>query len=303
MKMKKIVSLILAGCMLFTTPVMAKEVDDAENIQVYSTSSDVTEPNDTMENAYPYNQLPIVNSEITGLYDLFGLGMRHASLDSEEDVDWYKVNLTAGVEYFVDLRNIGKTNWYIELYYYNSDGELSVFETTNPEIETKFEKWQEKYFDYTAEYTGTYYIKICNGGDWSDTLDYFFYVGPKKQTFNIVNMSTNNMVQFIGSTYKTYYFDLSGTALPKDATVINLSITDSFPKGSTCSEVQKYMSTGLKTYYATSSGTVSGIAGQPLGQVWILGARCQNGTHSTYWRGILNGRIECEMAPYPGNEI
>lgn len=257
--------------------------------------------NDTIGTAYPYSKMPIVNSQLSGKYDLFGLGMRYAALDTEEDEDWYTVSLTAEETYFVDLRNIGKTNCFIELYYFNSDG-TGYYYTTNPEDMPVFEKWQEKYFYFTAENTGTYYIRICNGGDWTKEVNYFFYVGPAIQYFDIVNMQTYGTIQINGN-YKTYTCDLSGTAVPSTTSIVNLSITDSFPKGTECSEVVKYMSAGGKTYYASSNDTLSGINGVSLGQSWTIGAKCQNGTHFTYWSGKLNGRFACIMEPYPGNEV
>ena len=64
--------------------------------------------------------------------------MRYGSLDSPDDVDWYTVDLTANQKYFVDLRNVGETNWYIELYY--SDGKNRCYYTTNPSEKPVYEK-------------------------------------------------------------------------------------------------------------------------------------------------------------------
>ena len=44
--------------------------------------------------------------------------MKHAGLHSKEDEDWFYTELQSGQEYFVDLRNVGKTNWFISLYYF-----------------------------------------------------------------------------------------------------------------------------------------------------------------------------------------
>lgn len=95
--------------------------------------------------------------------------------------------------------------------------------------------------------------------------------------------------------------------MPKEATIVNMSITDNFTKGNPCSEVDKYMKIfGGKTYYNTSgtgSSTINNISGASLNELWIIGAKCARNRHVTQWSGSLNGSFECRMAPYPGNEL
>lgn len=341
MKIRRILSLILVCSMLFCVPVMAEEnnVDsyDAEvasleylesislekrepialnsgqinelfaeeGIRAHTDTPDAYESNDTITTAFPYNQVSVVTSEMTSKYDLYSLGMRHSGLHSENDEDWFSINLSAGEDYFVDLRNIGQSNWYIELYYIKSDN-TGYFYTTNPEEMPVFEKWPEKYFYFTAKDTGTYYIRISSGNDWSNEMDYFFYVGPAIQYFNIVDMPTYGMVQLFGSDYATYTLDLSDDAVPEVTAIVNLTVIDNFPQGKVCGEVQRCMRAGGKTYYSTSggnSGVINNISGVSLGQVWTIGAKCTKGTHVTYWTGKLKGRFGCVMAPYPGFEV
>lgn len=145
------IGLLLACSVAFSTPVMASEdtsinltenekeqdmaqitggemldlFSDEENNQLDTMAvPDKWEPNNTLETAYPYDKLPVLTTTITCSTDLYRLGMRYGSLDSPDDVDWYTVDLTANQKYFVDLRNVGETNWYIELYY--SDGKIDV---------------------------------------------------------------------------------------------------------------------------------------------------------------------------------
>lgn len=135
---------------------------------------------------------------------------------------------------------------------------------------------------------------------------YFFYVGPAVQEFDIVDMPTYGSVNIYDKSYKTYTCDLRGTAVPADTYIINMNMTDQFPQGKACSEVEKYMSAGGKTYYNRSgggSGIINNIYGASLGELWTIGGRCAKGTHDTTWRGVLNGRFMCKMAPYPGNEL
>lgn len=278
--------------------------DVPDEPQPYVTEPDECEPNDTITTAYPYDRVPVITPALTNKIDLYWLGMRSAGLHSEEDEDWYYVNLTAGEDYFVDIRNVGLRNWYIELYYIRSDG-TGYYYTTNPEEEPVYEKKPEKYFYFTAQDTGRYYIKIANGGDWANKLNYFFYVGPAIQTFDIVDMPTYGGVQFLGNTYKTYVCDLNGI-VPAQTAIVNLSMSDSITSGNKCTEIEKYMMAGGKRYSNDSGGqsdVIRNITGASLGQVWTIGARCAKNLHLTTWSGVLNGRFVCIMEPYPGNEL
>ena len=52
-------------------------------------------------------------------------------------------------------------------------------------------------FYFTAKDTGKFYIRICSGNDWVDSMYYFFYVGPAIQTFDIVDMPTYGGVNLL----------------------------------------------------------------------------------------------------------
>lgn len=172
---KRIISIALVCSMLFGIPVMAAEEDIENDYDVEATSSewlksvdakkmepiylspeeieelytddgiepqvtvpDDFEPNNTPQTAYPYDQVPVLQSELTNKYDLYYLGMRSAGLHSPSDEDWYTIDLTAGEEYFVDLRNVGNTNWYIEVY--NWEVAEPYRYSTNPEKKPIYEK-------------------------------------------------------------------------------------------------------------------------------------------------------------------
>lgn len=341
MRIKRILSIALVCSMMFSMPVLAEENIDEysvenidsqdwesiiqyeiqeleqldseqaaslfaeEAIQPYTTVPDNYEPNDTPATAFPYSQVAVSVSQLTNRYDLYRLGMREAGLHSEDDEDWYYVNMTAGEIAFIDLRNVGTSNWFIEIYYVDSDGTVYA-QTTDPSIRPEFEKKPEKYMYIQIPFTGTYYIRIANGDDWSDEMYYLFYAGPYDPVFDIVNMPTYGGVQISGNGYRTYTCDLTGVAVPAVTEIKSLSITDSFPQGTVCSEVDKYISAGGSTYYSTSgssSGIINGITNASLGQLWTIGVKCAQGKHYTYWSGKLNGRVRCLMAPYPGNEI
>lgn len=338
---KRIIGLILTFSVLFSMPVRAEEaiesvsdsealstenlksikltqqtptvldheqietlLDEEVQIQPYGYGGDDYEPNNTVATAFPYEQVNELQTQMNSKFDLFSLGMRNASLHSNDDVDWFSVDLTAGDTYFVDLRNIGKTNWYIELYYFEGT-DAGYYYTTDPKEEPVFEKWQEKYFYFTANDTGTYYIRIANGGDWTSDSYYFFYVGPAVRFFDIVDMPTYDSVQIFGSDYKTYTCDLRN-AVPPTTEIVNLSMSDKFWQGETCLEMEKYMSAGGLKYSNRKGGgsdTINGISRVSLGQLWTIGGRCAQGKHFSTWAGVLNGRFGCIMAPYPGNEL
>ena len=243
---------------------------------------------------------------MTSEYDVDVLGYRHAGLHSATDEDWYYTNLKAGEECFVDIHNIGISNWFIEVYHYNASGDVDFYKTTDPAQDSKFVKKTEKYFYFTPATTGKYYIRVANGDDWSaNYMHYYFYAGPTHQTYVIKDMPIG-AVKIWGTNYQTFTCDLRGKAVPKNSKIISASITDSFPLGTSCNEVEKYMSAGGVRYYSPSGGrldTINGISGASLGQLWTIGGKCARGSHMTQWSAKLNGKFECDMAPYPGREL
>ena len=223
--------------------------------------------------------------------------------EADRHEDWFYTSLTAGETYFVDLRNVGRRDWYIELYYLGEDLDSSYFYSTNPEYNSVYKGAAEKYFYFTAKDTGKFYIRICSGNDWVDSMYYFFYVGPAIQTFDIVDMPTYGGVNLFGTAYQTYTCDLRN-AFPSTTAIININLSDSFSKG-TCSHLSKYMSAGGRTYYNTpGDNAIKGITNASIGQLWTFGAKCSQNTHSgVHWSGRINGKFKCIMEPYPGNEL
>ena len=90
----------------------------------------VTTPDDYEENDSPA-RVETLTTQVTNNNDLYRLGMKSAGLHSETDEDWFYTSLTAGETYFVDLRNVGRRDWYIELYYLGEDLDSSYFYTTD----------------------------------------------------------------------------------------------------------------------------------------------------------------------------
>lgn len=259
MKKIRLLSLAMVCSMLFCTPVMAAEITTTEDaviennpevvteslesvkleemspmslskeqydvlsddeIQTYGTTPDDYEENDSPNTAFPYSKVETLTTQVTSNNDLYRLGMKAAGLHSETDEDWFYTSLTAGEKYFVDLRNVGRRDWYIELYYLGEDLDSSYFYSTNPEYNSVYKGAAEKYFYFTAKDTGKFYIRICSGNDWVDSMYYFFYVGPAIQTFDIVDMPTYGGVNLFGTAYQTYTCDLRN-AFPSTTAIIN----------------------------------------------------------------------------------
>lgn len=272
--------------------------------QTYATTPDSYEPNDSPNTAYPYNSVSTITSSLSAPNDLYTLGMKSSNLHSPTDEDWYTVSLQAGTDYFVDLRNIGMRNCFIELYYLRADG-TAYFYTTNPVLKPIYQNRAERYFYFTAEDTGTFYIRINNGNDWVDSMNYFFYVGPTIQYFNITNLPTFGNTQIMGTAYKTYTCDLRSIA-PADTVLTSLSLTNNFVEGTPCYELDKRVSAGGKSYYnsaGTGSENINNVSGAELGQLWTIGGKCARGVDVCRWSAYMNGRFACIMAPYPGNEL
>lgn len=256
--------------------------------------------NDTINTAYPYNQVPAYSTKITGPNQLFRLGMKNASLHSDTDVDWYKLELKEGERCFVDIRNL-EGNWNIRLYYYNKADNDSLW-YYQPKPET-FDNKSEKYMTVVPKQTGTFYLRVTSDGDWMDTMNYFFYAGPEEQIFTVENLPTYGSAQIYGGTYKSYTVDLT-EVVPKYSEIISLSITDSFSSGTSCSELDKRLTAGLRSYYntaGTGSATINYISGVQLGQVWDFAAKCNGNKHVTVWSAKISGKIRCKMAPYSSN--
>lgn len=287
---------------LQASPATVSDLEENTKTTSLTSTADVCEPNDTRDTAYPYNSVENVEPQIAHINRSWALGMKHANLDSESDVDWYSINLTKDQMYFADLRNIGRMNWFIEVYYQKEDGSWWYF-TSDPSKKSEFMNHPEKYIYFTANVTGTHYIKVTSGDDWqANQMDYFFYVGPTVQYFDIVDLPTMGGVKLMGTGYQTYTVDLTDT-IPASATVVNLSVTDSLSSGY-CSLVNKSLTANGHTYYnKTGSNVMNGMSGVELSNVWTIGGKCSHGSHTPYWSARLNGRVRCVMEPYPGNEL
>lgn len=285
--------------------VLLDQLNNINAVQMFSVD-DVNDNNDTWMTATPYNSVETITTQVTNNNCLYSLGMKHANLSSADDEDWYSLNIQVTGEeekdlYFVDLRNIGRRDWYIELYY--QDNGAWYYYTSDPSVYPMYQGAAEKYFYFTVDCSATYYARVTSGNDWVQSMDYFFYVGRAVTEFDINDMPTYGGVNLFGGTYQTYTCDLRN-AFPAVTSIEELQITNSFSSGQ-CSEIDIRLAAGGHNYYNTSgSSNIRNIRGVSLNQIWTIGAKCSQNMHSgTHWSGRLNGSFECIMAPYPGNEL
>lgn len=254
---------------------------------------DSYEPNDTKATAYPYSNIAVMNKNISMEASLYTLGLKTANLTTADDVDWYKVNLTKGTAIFADLRNLGTANYNMRVYFTAADGTERYY-STEQEV---FNGRPEKYLRFSAQITGTYYVKIYSLGD-AGTSNYYFYIGPKlNQKYGISNLCMNS-VQMWGTSYQGSFTNLE-KFFPVTAKIDTLSILNRVAGKKV--NIDKMVRIGGKTCYSGGE-TITGLNGVALNQVIYIGGKTANGTIYD-WTPTLNGSFTCEMAPYPGNEV
>lgn len=264
---------------------------------ISETSGDAYESNDTIDTAYNYDIMPEMNGS------LYNRGFKSASLHTVTDEDWYYTTLTAGQIYFLDLRNIGTKDFNISLFHFNDDNTMDYLTSVG---DINFTNKPEKYYYIQPNKSGIYYVCVSGNGIDTSTLNYFFYIDDVERTFT----HTGNIgvgIPVSGNTYQTgKRLDLTGTVVPYDSIVLDMSFSNDF-SGTSCSECQKkIVASDGKAYYSSSTGgtEILNIANyQYLDQVWTLSARCTNNTHVTTWTPKITARYSCIMQPYPGNEV
>ena len=167
-----------------------------------------------------------MNTTISMESSIYTLGYKTANLTTADDDDWYKVNLTKGISIFADIRNIGSSNYNMQIFYKAADGTNQFYSTE----QAVFNRTPEKYLTFSAPVTGTYYIKIYSLGD-LEKMNYYFYIGPKlKQLFNI-NLSLGG-TQIWGSSYQRNTINLV-KYFPSGAKTNTVSLTNTLSNGNT----------------------------------------------------------------------
>lgn len=112
------------------------------------------EPNDTIETAFPYSQLDTITCEgakdPNGHYNCF---YNYTFIETEDDLDFFKVNVQTGFRYVVVLKNVWTDQIRdIRLYYKHDDGTWHYWYPTSKDR-------GQSLFHITPDKT-TYYIRI-----------------------------------------------------------------------------------------------------------------------------------------------
>lgn len=127
-----------------------------EEDQVSSLSyQNVYEPNNTIETAFPYSQMDRIkcNGDKDGSFGHYNCFYQYTFLETEDDLDFFKVNVQTGFRYVVALKNV----WLgqirdIRLYYKHDDGTWH-YKYTDVKSDN------ESLFHFTPDKT-TYYVRI-----------------------------------------------------------------------------------------------------------------------------------------------
>lgn len=270
--------------------------DDTEfkTQSISARTPDKYEPNDTKETAYSYDSIPVINNSISMEGSLYTLGYKSANLTNANDVDWYKVNLNQDTTIFADLRNLGNANYNMRVYYTDANGKEWYYSTEKQVFNGK----PEKYINFKAPITGTYYVKIYSLGD-DGTSNYYFYIGPKyKRTFYITNLQLPG-TQIWGTDYIGSLVDMKNY-FPKTATIRHISLSNKVSGKNVV--LDKKIQIGTKSYYSQDgSEEIYGMTGVSLYDVYYFAAK--GSKNVGYWVPEVNGSFFCDMNPYPGNEV
>lgn len=263
---------------------------------------DAYESNDTRETATDYNLV----TQLHG--NAFNDGYRTANHHTSTDIDYYYIMLDAGVEVFVDLRNISTTReWHIEIEKENDDGTITQWKMSDENEEIQ-KNTSERFFYFKPAQTGKYYIKVSGSGE-PDNFNYFMYVGPSKRRKVVFERKLFGSLKLYAGTYmESQIFD--GTGLfyyPKYAKIDELELSNNY-SGGYCSNIVKRItkvSTGSSYTSSTGSTKINNINGQYIAQKWKIEGKCGCGkSHSrTTWNPTIKVTCTYKAGPLPDNSV
>lgn len=180
MKKRIICSILILSCMfgmsahasedshahadeIIDSPVPAEKVMQLEQAaaasedygtQLYATSLDgIYEDNDSMVMAYPYSKTTKIEHKDTETDGHYNCYYAYTRLETEDDVDYFRVALKPGECYVAALKNVWTSQVRdIRLYYQKSNGEWRV-------VSAKEKLERQTIFHFIPE-VSTYYIEI-----------------------------------------------------------------------------------------------------------------------------------------------
>lgn len=156
---------------LMKTGCTSEKFDTVESVQSEDMASphvvteikpDAYEPNNSIEEAYPYSN----TKKLTG--NEFIEGYRNSNCHVEGDEDFFYLTLYSGTKYDVVLKNLYGCDRHIYLWKENSDGTWTRWKNE------KQETGKPEHYYFTPLVTGKYYIQIAGGEP--DSASFFFAV-------------------------------------------------------------------------------------------------------------------------------
>lgn len=130
----------------------------------YAVEPDDFEPNDTIEQAYPYASMPYMDG------NKFIEGYKSVGTHEDGNPDFFKIRLNSSTTYDVNLKNL-YSEQHIYILQKNSDGTFTYWGQKNQVPK------QSEYFTFRPATSGEYYILITGGS--KQFFHQFFAVEPR----------------------------------------------------------------------------------------------------------------------------
>ena len=130
---------------------------------------DKYEPNNSIEEAYPYNSTTVLTS------NAFVNGYRNCGCHVEGDKDFFWITMVEGYSYDVVLKNLYGHDRHIYIYEELRDGTMTKTQKSNPV------PGQPEHYIYKPKSTGRHYIEISGG---EPDAYYFFFAVEKVGKIN-----------------------------------------------------------------------------------------------------------------------
>ncbi len=265
--------------------------DDFREVSAFASKVVKGKKHDTKETAYNYAQLLSLDTDYD-MQDMYTGGFRKDQLELGEGENYYSINLTAGTQYFVDMRH---TNEYcdIEVRRYNSNNTYTKW-SYSPNT---FGNCDEKYFYMTPTTSGTHYIVVSDRQNRNtQTAYYILRVDPALRTETATRTITfscipEDVVGHIGlwgsGMGSVEYFPSADTSpyqdrFPTYAIAERILLSD----GNTgCPKLDKHMTSGLSgRRYSNGANTGGdelagiGAANERIHQRWTISGQCRCAT-------------------------
>lgn len=282
-----VLTMLCTGIMIVLIP---------NHVKAATYKDDAYEPNDSFESATDYNSMGV----LTG--NAYNEGYRYnGAITSSTDEDYYYVNFTQGIIYFIDLKNLNENlNYRLELF---DESHNRLLDSKNMHQEGLY----QRYFYYKCPKSGKYYLRVSLYNDEPDGNYYFLYADEANRVVTNTR-STNCQIKLFGSFIQKQVFD--GTSLnyyPKYAKIISMELGNEVSNG-ICDSIDKRITSATgRTYTAFGSNmSISGVSGQYISQKWNIEGKCScrgSSSRTPLWHPSITVRYSFIAGPLPDNSI